>query len=49
MPDLPFAKDVNYWQTGHSSPDVWLARATEVAAPELIAAMPKMLMSAQEN
>lgn len=29
MSDLPFAEDVNYWQTGRSSPDVWLARATE--------------------
>lgn len=28
MPELPFAEDVNYWQTGHSSPDVWLVRAT---------------------
>jgi len=28
MHDLPFAEHVNYYQTGHSSPDVWLARAT---------------------
>ncbi len=29
MNELPFAEDVgHYWQTGHSSPDVWLARAT---------------------
>jgi hypothetical protein len=25
---LPYAETVNYWQTGRSSPDVWLERAT---------------------
>ncbi len=26
---IPYAEDIgHYWQTGHSSPDIWLARAT---------------------
>lgn len=26
---LPFAEDLNYWRTGHSSPDGWIARARQ--------------------
>ena len=29
--ELPFAEDIgHYWQTGKSSPDVWIARAKQV-------------------
>ncbi len=27
MSELPYAEDVNYWKTGSSSPDSWIAKA----------------------
>ncbi len=31
MKELPYAEDIkHYWQTGKSSPDVWIARAKQI-------------------
>lgn len=30
MYELPYAEDINYWQTSKGSPDVWIDRATKL-------------------
>jgi len=30
MAELPFGEDINYWKTGSSSPEVWIAKARKL-------------------